>query len=425
VGTWRGSNSAHGRARAFSFEAEAKKIKREGVNMAAVYKVGKKWRADTRDLNGQRLRFRTKAEADEHVTRIKSEIASGTYVLPKDISTFGALADAWIAGRIEQSRTPGAGYRPSTLAQWQSHIAHMKTCFDEVKVNDISAQQVELAMGKWRLPKDQDGRGLSVRTVGKVLTTMSRIFKFGIRNRCGIQVDPTKLIERVKENSGEQSETGERLYTGLHQVTETEVLTPEEVKRVILAAKPGLYRTIIQTAIYTGARISEILALRWEDLNLDRGVIQIRRSLSIARVKGEANQEKIRWFDPKTKSGSREIPIPSELVAALRAWKEKCPNSRLDLVFCNPFGEPCDRTGIGRSGLNPALKQAQIGKAVTLHGLRHTYASMLILLGRRIPEVSRYLGHADVSVTMKVYTHFLETKKHDTMSDLERLIQNG
>lgn len=76
-------------------------------------------------------------------------------------------------------------------------------------------------------------------------------------------------------------------------------------------------------------------------------------------------------------------------------------------------------------GLKPALKQAEIDKAVTMHGLRHSYASMLILLGRKIPEISRYLGHADVVVTMRVYAHFLKPKKQDTMSDLERLIQNG
>jgi integrase len=60
-----------------------------------------------------------------------------------------------------------------------------------------------------------------------------------------------------------------------------------------------------------------------------------------------------------------------------------------------------------------------------MHGLRHTYASMLILLGRKIPEVSCYLGHADLAVTMTVYAYFLKSKKQDTMSDLERLIENG
>jgi integrase len=49
----------------------------------------------------------------------------------------------------------------------------------------------------------------------------------------------------------------------------------------------------------------------------------------------------------------------------------------------------------------------------------------LILLGRAIPKVSEYLGHADVAVTITVYAHFIKTKKQDTMSDLEKLIQNG
>jgi Phage integrase family len=114
-------------------------------------------------------------------------------------------------------------------------------------------------------------------------------------------------------------------------------------------------------------------------------------------------------------------------VSAIEDWKEKCPKNRLELVFCNEFGEPCDRTGIGRYGLAPALKQAEIEKAVTMHGLRHTYASMLIMLKRPSTAVSSYLGqgHAHIAVTMKIYAHFLKERKKDTMSDLERLIQNG
>ena len=398
--------------------------------MAAVYKVGKKWRADWIDNEGvrHRQRFDTKGAAEEHLDTVKSKIKNGTYVAPQKIWLFGALADSWMTNRIEQSRTPGAGYRPSSLAQWQTHIAHMKFCLGENgKVSAIDAKTIERAIAILCMPKEQGGRGLSQRTVAKVLTTMSRVFKFGVRNRCGVETDWTKLIERVKESSGEQTETGEALYSGLHEVTEKEVLAPQEAKQVVLAAQPGLYRTIIQTAIYTGARISELLALRWADVDPDRSVVAIRRTVSTARVKGEAAPEKHRWFNPKTKKGIREIPISADLVTALRAWKEKCPKSRLDLVFCNEFGEPCNRTGIGRYGLAPALEQANIEKAVTMHGLRHTYASMLILLrgSREIAKVSAYLGHADVSITMRIYAHFLKEKKQDAMSDLERLIQLG
>ena len=89
-----------------------------------------------------------------------------------------------------------------------------------------------------------------------------------------------------------------------------------------MAAFPGLYRMTIMFAIFTGARIGEIMAIRWSDVDLDRGVVKIQRTVSTARVKGEITQDGHRWFDLKTRKGIREIPIPSELVLALRAWKE-------------------------------------------------------------------------------------------------------
>ena len=397
--------------------------------MAGTYKVGKKWRADWFDNDGvrHRKRFNTKGEAEAYLTEIKPQLNDDTWIAPEKVPTFSRVADDWIAGRIEQSKTPGAGYRLSTLAQWQSHVAHLKVSIGDFDANEIDAQAIERMIAKLQRPKEKGGRGLSTRTVGKVLTTASRVFRFGMANKktTGIQFNPVKLIEKTKDDSGEQTEAGDKLNSGLHEVTDKEVLTPQEVKQVILAAEPGFYRSILQTAIYTGARIGELLALRWADVDLDRSVIKIRRTVSTAKVKGDLNPERHRWFDPKTKKGKRAIPIPAELVSTLKLWREKCPKSRLDLVFSNAFGEPANRTGVARHGLKPALAQANIEKNVTVHGLRHTYASMLILLGRPITEISEYLGHADVSITMRVYAHFLKPKKQDTMSDLERLIQNG
>ena len=84
--------------------------------------------------------------------------------------------------------------------------------------------------------------------------------------------------------------------------------------------------------------------------------------------------------------------------------------------------EPLDGTMIGREVLTPALQRAGIEKRITPHCLRHTYASTLIMLGRDVAQVSKYLGHSDVYVTMTIYTHFIE-RKHDTMDDLEQLVQ--
>lgn len=261
-----------------------------------------------------------------------------------------------------------------------------------------------------------------------MLTTASRIFKYGIANRkgTGISINYVSVLERQKETSGEQTETGEKLYVGLHEVTEKEVLNPEEIKRVILATKPGFYRTVIQTAIYTGARVSEILALRWDDVDLDNSTVYIRRSMSTARVKGEAGQERVRWFDPKTTRGTRTIPVDMDLTRSLNHGKKSVPRVGSIWYSQTSLANPSDRTGIGRYGLTPALNQAGIDKKISMHSLRHTYASVLIHLGRKITQVSKYLGHKDVEVTMRIYTHFInETKKQDDMSDFGKLIENA
>ena len=180
-------------------------------------------------------------------------------------------------------------------------------------------------------------------------------------------------------------------------------------------------------------RHSELLALRWVrpgflcgDVDLDAGIIHVRETLSTAKIKGDSNPKKFQFFDPKTKKGKRDIPIGAVLVNALKAWKEKCPKSRLDLVFPTEVGEPSHRTNILRYGLYPALKQAGIEKEINMHGLRHTYASLLLMLGRKITDVSAYMGHGDIYVTLKVYGHFIKSdKKQDTMDDLDSAIQNA
>jgi integrase len=128
---------------------------------------------------------------------------------------------------------------------------------------------------------------------------MSRIFKFGIRNKCGVETDPTKLIERVKESSGRADrDRGGALHRDLRSHGKR---SSEEAKQVVLAARPGLYRTIIQTALFTGPRISELLALKWPDVKLDRGTISFRRTVSTARVRATQAKKSTAGSIPRQK----------------------------------------------------------------------------------------------------------------------------
>jgi integrase len=160
------------------------------------------------------------------------------------------------------------------------------------------------------------------------------------------------------------------------------VLHPEEEARLLRNASPAI-QDIVLYALNTGSRIGEILALPWQNVDLDNGLINV--------------------FSPKTQK-VRVVPINSTVQRILDFWALGRKN---DFVFYNQkTGEPfvdLDR------GLQLACERAEI-KGVTWHTLRHTFASRLLERGADIMTVKELLGHSTVTVTMR-YTHSNLTSK--------------
>jgi len=243
---------------------------------------------------------------------------------------------------------------------------------------------------------------LSAKTVAATLTTCAAVFKLAQR-RGYVTSNPAALAERprraVVELGGDDEGSG---------VRPEEVLSADEIKRLLEAAEPGRWRSLFTTVAATGLRVEEVLALRWGDLELldGHGRLFVRRSLSWARGVGEEGRVRPKFFEPKTKAGRREIPLQDELVRVLKVWKLQCPASEHDpLVFCNAVGEPLRRGIVLNQGLHPALRRAKL-RQVNVKTLRHSFASGLILAGAPITEVQHRLGHASPAVTLRVYSHW-------------------
>jgi integrase len=113
--------------------------------------------------------------------------------------------------------------------------------------------------------------------------------------------------------------------------------------------------------------------------------------------------------------------MSSELVSALRRWKLACPPSALDLVFPNVEGTPRHRSTIAHDGLLPALEGAEL-RRVTIHSLRHTFASALIIQGYPVTQVAYLLGHSSPSITLSVYSHWFKDVKTDAMAGLAKMV---
>lgn len=167
--------------------------------------------------------------------------------------------------------------------------------------------------------------------------------------------------------------------------TEFDFLSFEEAPRLVQAAR-GEWRTMIALALRTGLRRGELLALRWQDLDLDAGRLVVRQNI----VQGHIGTPK---------SGKpREIPLSAETIAMLRAHRHE----RSALVFCTPQGRHHPESSTV-AALYAICKRAGLRK-IGWHGLRHTFASHLAMRGVPLRVIQELMGHASVQMTMR-YAH--------------------
>lgn len=161
----------------------------------------------------------------------------------------------------------------------------------------------------------------------------------------------------------------------------------------------------VYLSLHTGLRIGEVCALKWGDIDLDKGILHVRTT--VARVLDDSNEKKSKWIIdvPKTQSSTRDIPISSDLLKILILMKRK--NTLYVVSNCENFINP--RTYEYR--YHKILEQANIRK-INYHVLRHTFATRCIEAGMDVKSLSEILGHANVSITLNTYVHSsLELKR--------------
>jgi integrase len=188
--------------------------------------------------------------------------------------------------------------------------------------------------------------------------------------------------------------------------TEIELLTPAQVQIVLHTLEGRTIYPILVMALATGMRRGELLALRWKDVNLDGGSVQVEQSL-------EQTKSGLRFKSPKTKHGRRSITLPPSAVTVLRDhWKAQQERrltlgmgKALDnsLVFATWEGKPRSPSSVTKEW-SLAIAATKLPR-VTLHSLRHTHASHLIASGMDVLTISRRLGHGSPTITLAVYGH--------------------
>jgi integrase len=204
---------------------------------------------------------------------------------------------------------------------------------------------------------------------------------------------------------------------------EMEVFTLEQAHTFLHAIRGDRLEALYVMAITSAMRQGELLALRWQDVDLEAGAVQVR--VSQRKIKGQFVVNA-----PKTARGKRKVALTAIAVEALQqhrvlqiaerlaqgpAWQDK------DLVFPNELGERMNAINVYRHRFLPLLKKAGL-PLIRFHDLRHTSATLLLLQGVHPKVVSEMLGHSTVSITFDLYSHVLPEMQRDATAALDKLL---
>jgi integrase len=367
--------------------------------------------------------FGKEQDARDAKLKIQNEVRSGSYAEPSELTVKG-LVEEWLhAGKTRGVSKKG---RPWKI---QTYISH-KIQFDryiapqlgDLKASKLKKAAIEQAAGIW-------AQSVSAETTNKLLGTLSAAYKFGLKNRdsFGIRENPLEQVERFA--TGTAPETLEELAFGeiadhgedepkakpgtLRAIRPDEVFTASELRKIFEAAEPGLERSWVMTMGLLGVRHGEGSALRRITINLKRGALKVNRSLTW--LKGGPTLER-----PKTRAAYRELEMPAELIAELRRWMMAAPPNPNGLIFVDALGRP-----IGRKKNNDTLKsicQRAGVRPLNVNNLRHTFASLHLINGAPLLEVSKMMGHAKPSTTLEIYSHWTTNEKSRSQAKLANLI---
>lgn len=331
------------------------------------------------------------------------EIETGTFVKPTEL-TVAEYLKQWLKNYCETNLAP------STFASYKMIIEkHLIPNIGGIKLPDLQPMHLQSYYTKALKKGRANGKGgLSPRTV----EYHHRVLREALNHAVKWQIIKRNVADAV--NPPKQRKP------------EIKVLDREEVKKLLLVASEQSQEDyeIIYTAIYTGMRRGEIIALRWQDVDLEKGVAQIRRSMLRLPDQGYVFRE------PKTKRARRQIALPQSVVEIFKSIKKRQAKNRLqsggkykteyDLVFCREDGEPLDPDTVSHRFKDIAKKAGFT--ELRFHDLRHTHATLLLKEGVHPKVVQERLGHKTITLTLDTYSHVLPGLQEEAAKKLENIL---
>lgn len=342
----------------------------------------------------------TREQAERELQYIVAQIERGDWTPPaskaapvvQESPTFHVFASEWFDAR---KREWAQGTREDYLWQLKNHLLPF---FARYELRDIDVAAVD----RYRERKVAEGN-LSPTSINKTITRLGQILDVALE-RGQIAQNPVRVVprnRRVKVGKRHRSR-----YLDRPEQIAALLDAAGQLDREATEARSHIgRRALIAVLVFGGLRISEALALRWQDVDLAGGRLLV--------------------IGTKTDAADRDVPMLPALRDELLSHKAGAAGARPDaLVFSTPTGGPLDRNNTRRRVLRASVERANLalvkakhvpipladgkGQSLTQHGLRHTYITLRLALGDDLARVARDAGHADVSVTYRVYLHVMD-----------------
>jgi integrase len=281
--------------------------------------------------------------------------------------TVQEAADQWLedARNGHARNRSGDPYKPSALRGYEQNLRkRVLPALGTFRLTEVRPRDLQA------LVDQLDRAGSSPSTIDTTITPLKAIYRRA-RNRGIVTHNPTQGLDKPAVRSKP------RRFASASEV------------EALLALLDGPQRALWATAFYAGMRRGELIALRWEDLDLATGLIRVRRGWDA--VEGE--------IAPKSRQGRRNVPIPGALRDFLVEHAQT--SEQEGRVFGSDRQVRRWAEDAGKVWLAAGLRR------LTLHDGRHSYASLMIAAGVNAKALSTFMGHANIGITLDLYGHLM------------------
>jgi integrase len=333
-----------------------------------------KWRARYRDDNGKEhaRHFERKVDAQRWLDEVTASVVTGQYVDPKaGKSTFDAWFGDWSGRQV---------WAPMTAVQ--ADLVRRSVPFARVPLAELRESHLQAWV------KAMQAAGYAPNTVHTRMMVVRAALKAAVRDR-RLVLDPSVGVTLPRRQSREKA---------------MEVATSEQVGALLRASVPEM-RAYLGLCAFAGLRLGEASGLQVDDVDF------LRRRLEVVRQVQKARGGPPEIRAPKYESG-RTVYASDELLEILAQHVEHYLISEDGFLFTGAIRQPIPPTTVNGWWLRTAKAAGVTG--LTLHSLRHYYASGLIADGCDVVTVQRALGHKSPSVTLNTYSHLWPTAEDRT-----------